>query len=118
MRALVIEDERGLAESIARGLQQAGGFAVNIALDGEDGLLRGSSLLRSYRSRFDATQAGWRGSSQSVAKNGVVMPCPRLDCKKKVRAILFGCSMRDPTTTLQNLSIRSILLGFATAYFH
>lgn len=38
MRALVIEDERRLAENIARGLQQAGGFAVDIALDGEDGL--------------------------------------------------------------------------------
>ena len=38
MRALVIEDERRLAENIATGLQQGGGFAVDIALDGEDGL--------------------------------------------------------------------------------
>jgi DNA-binding response OmpR family regulator len=38
MRALVIEDERRLAENIARGLQQGGGFAVDIALDGEEGL--------------------------------------------------------------------------------
>ena len=38
MRALVIEDERRLAENIARCLQQLGGFAVDIALDGEEGL--------------------------------------------------------------------------------
>lgn len=38
MRALVIEDEPRLAENIARCLQQLGGFAVDIALDGEEGL--------------------------------------------------------------------------------
>ncbi len=38
MRALVIEDERRLAENIARGLQQGGGFAIDIAFDGEEGL--------------------------------------------------------------------------------
>ena len=38
MRALVIEDERRLAENIARGLQQGGGFAVDLAFDGEEGL--------------------------------------------------------------------------------
>ncbi len=40
MRALVIEDERRLAENIARGLRQSGGFAVDIALDGEEGLFQ------------------------------------------------------------------------------
>jgi two-component system response regulator PhoP len=38
MRALVIEDERRLAENIARGLRQSGGFAVDVAPDGEEGL--------------------------------------------------------------------------------
>ena len=38
MRALVIEDESRLAENIARGLEQGGGFAVDIAPDGEEGL--------------------------------------------------------------------------------
>jgi DNA-binding response OmpR family regulator len=38
MRALVIEDERRLAENIARGLRQSGGFAVDVAQDGEEGL--------------------------------------------------------------------------------
>jgi two-component system response regulator PhoP len=38
MRALVVEDERRLAENIARGLRQTGSFAVDIAPDGEEGL--------------------------------------------------------------------------------
>jgi two-component system, OmpR family, response regulator PhoP len=38
MRALVIEDERRLAENIARGLRQSGGFAVDVAPDGDEGL--------------------------------------------------------------------------------
>jgi DNA-binding response OmpR family regulator len=38
MRALVIEDERRLAENIARGLQQGAGFAVDISANGEEGL--------------------------------------------------------------------------------
>ncbi len=45
MRALVIEDERRLAENIARGLQQGGGFAVDIACDGEEGLYTAQQSL-------------------------------------------------------------------------
>ncbi|MEO6803369.1 MAG: response regulator transcription factor [Granulicella sp.] len=45
MRALVIEDERRLAENIARGLQQGGGFAVDLAFDGEDGLYKAEGLI-------------------------------------------------------------------------
>ncbi len=45
MRALVIEDERRLAENIARGLQQGGGFAVDLAFDGEDGLYKAEELM-------------------------------------------------------------------------
>ena len=37
MRILVVEDEEALADVLARGLRQAG-FAVDIALDGEEGL--------------------------------------------------------------------------------
>jgi DNA-binding response OmpR family regulator len=44
MRALVIEDERRLADNIARGLQQGGGFAVDLSFDGEDGLYRTQDL--------------------------------------------------------------------------
>ncbi len=45
MRALVIEDERRLAENIARGLRQSGGFAVDVALDGEEGLFRSQEYV-------------------------------------------------------------------------
>ena len=39
MRILVVEDETALADVVARGLRQAG-FAVDVAYDGEDGLLK------------------------------------------------------------------------------
>ncbi len=45
MRALVIEDERRLAENIARGLRQSGDFAVDVALDGEEGLFRSQEYI-------------------------------------------------------------------------
>lgn len=45
MRALVIEDERRLAENIACGLKQGGGFAVDIALDGEEGLFKAEAAV-------------------------------------------------------------------------
>src|SRR5208337_1360250 len=38
MRVLIIEDEKRLAENIARSLRESAGYAVDIALDGEDGL--------------------------------------------------------------------------------
>jgi DNA-binding response OmpR family regulator len=38
MRTLVIEDEIRLAENIAQGLRQNGGFAVDVAYDGKEGL--------------------------------------------------------------------------------
>jgi DNA-binding response OmpR family regulator len=38
MRVLVIEDERRLAQNVARSLREAAGFAVDLAYEGEDGL--------------------------------------------------------------------------------
>ena len=38
MRVLIVEDEKRLAENIARSLRESAGYAVDIALDGEDGL--------------------------------------------------------------------------------
>ncbi|MCU1225587.1 MAG: transcriptional regulator [Edaphobacter sp.] len=45
MRALVIEDEQRLAENIARGLRQSGGFAADVASDGEEGLFRSQECI-------------------------------------------------------------------------
>ena len=38
MRALVVEDERRLAQNVADGLRQCAGYAVDVAGDGESGL--------------------------------------------------------------------------------
>ena len=68
MRVLVVEDERRLAENVARSLRESAGYAVDVATEGEDGLfmaeanpcdlilldlmlpgLDGLSLLRRFR---------------------------------------------------------------------
>ncbi len=38
MRVLIVEDERRLAENIARSLRESAGYAVDVAFDGEEGL--------------------------------------------------------------------------------
>jgi DNA-binding response OmpR family regulator len=38
MRVLIVEDERRLAENVARSLRESAGYAVDIAFDGEEGL--------------------------------------------------------------------------------
>jgi two-component system response regulator PhoP len=38
VRVLVVEDHAGLARNVARALRESAGYAVDIALDGEDGL--------------------------------------------------------------------------------
>jgi DNA-binding response OmpR family regulator len=43
MRALVIEDEKRLAQNVADGLRQCAGYAVDVADDGESGLFMAES---------------------------------------------------------------------------
>ena len=43
MRVLIIEDERRLAENIARSLRESAGYAVDVAFDGEEGLFMAES---------------------------------------------------------------------------
>jgi DNA-binding response OmpR family regulator len=38
MRVLIVEDEKRLAQNIARSLRESAGYAVDVAIDGEDGL--------------------------------------------------------------------------------
>ncbi len=38
MRVLIVEDERRLAENVARSLRESAGYAVDVAFDGEEGL--------------------------------------------------------------------------------
>jgi DNA-binding response OmpR family regulator len=74
LRVLVVEDEKRLAENVARALRESAGYAVDIASDGEEGLylaessaydlmvldlmlprLDGPSLLAQYRKKGHAT---------------------------------------------------------------
>jgi DNA-binding response OmpR family regulator len=43
MRVLIVEDERRLAENVARSLRESAGYAVDVAFDGEDGLYMAES---------------------------------------------------------------------------
>jgi two-component system response regulator PhoP len=43
MRVLIVEDERRLAQNVARSLRESAGYAVDVALDGEDGLYMAES---------------------------------------------------------------------------
>jgi DNA-binding response OmpR family regulator len=43
MRVLIVEDERRLAENVARSLRESAGYAVDLALDGEEGLFMAES---------------------------------------------------------------------------
>ncbi|HEY1730719.1 MAG TPA: response regulator transcription factor [Terriglobales bacterium] len=43
MRVLIVEDERRLAENVARSLRESAGYAVDVAYDGEEGLFMAGS---------------------------------------------------------------------------
>src|SRR3979490_61342 len=90
MRALVVEDEKRLAENVADGLRQCAGYAVDVADDGEAGLfmvenndydlvvldlmlpkLAGPDLLQRYRKSGNETPVlilTARDEKQSIIK--------------------------------------------------
>src|SRR5580658_9862640 len=43
MRVLIVEDERRLAENVARALRESAGYAIDMAFDGEEGLFMAGS---------------------------------------------------------------------------
>jgi two-component system response regulator PhoP len=43
VRVLVVEDHAGLAKNVARALRESAGYAVDVSLDGQDGLYMGES---------------------------------------------------------------------------
>lgn len=74
MRVLVVDDERRLAENVARALRESAGYAVDVAKDGEEGLylaestaydlmvldlmlpkMDGPTLLKEYRKKGHST---------------------------------------------------------------
>jgi len=90
MRVLVVEDEKRLAQNVANGLRECAGYAVDVSLDGEDGLFMattndydlvvldlmlpkvpGFDLLKSYRKSGHASPVlilTARDEKQSVIK--------------------------------------------------
>jgi len=90
MRVLVVEDEKRLAQNVADGLRECAGYAVDVALDGEDGLFMaatneydlvvldlmlpkvpGFDLLKSYRKSGHAAPVlilTARDETQSIIK--------------------------------------------------
>lgn len=62
LRILIVEDEIRLAENIARSFRESGGYAVDVARDGEDGFFMAESnpydaiLLDLMLPRMDGTQ--------------------------------------------------------------
>ncbi|MGH8993395.1 MAG: response regulator transcription factor [Acidimicrobiia bacterium] len=92
MRILVVEDEEHLARSIRRGLE-AEGFAVDVALDGDDGFWRGRETAydaivldillpkrNGYRVCADLRAAGvWTPILMLTAKDGELDEAEALD---------------------------------------
>jgi two-component system OmpR family response regulator len=92
MRILVIEDDRHLAASVRRGLQ-ADGFAVDVALDGDDGLWQARECafdaivcdillpgISGYRVCDELRKAGnWTPLLMLTAKNGELDEAEALD---------------------------------------
>ena len=92
MRILIIEDEARLAENIARSFRESAGYAVDIALDGEDGLFMAQSnpydavLLDLMLPRMDGTSV-LRGIRAAKQHTPVLILTAR-DEKESVVALL------------------------------
>jgi two-component system response regulator PhoP len=92
VRALVVEDHSGLARNIARALRESAGYAVDVSLDGEDGLHQAVSnpydliLLDLMLPKLDGIQV-----LRSVRSSGVRTP------------VLILTSRDDKKTTVELL---------------
>jgi DNA-binding response OmpR family regulator len=92
MRVLIVEDERRLAENIARSLRESAGYAVDTAFDGEEGLFMAESnpydliILDLMLPKLDG-----RGILQKIRRSGSAVPVLVLtarDEKESVVALL------------------------------
>jgi len=72
MRVLVVEDERALADAIARGLRREG-MAVDVAYDGDTGNPHGVFLVTRRPKR--RTNSWTRARSSSTSSRAFVAPC-------------------------------------------
>lgn len=138
MRVLLVEDERRLAENIARSLRESAGYAVDMAADGAQGLylaesspydlvvldlmlpkLDGHSLLVRYRQRGHATPVlvlSARDEKQSVvrllnagADDYVAKPFDLGELLARAKALVRrGTGQRSPVISMADLRMDTV----------
>ena len=95
MRVLVVEDHAGLARNVARALRESAGYAVDISLDGQDGLFLAESnpydliLLDLMLPKMDGLEV-LRTLRRSGAKNPVLILTSRDDKETTVSLLDAG----------------------------
>ena len=135
---LLVEDERRLAENIARSLRESAGYAVDVATDGAQGLymaesspydlvvldlmlpkLDGHSLLVRYRQRGHGTPVlvlSARDGKESVvrllnagADDYVAKPFDLGELLARAKALVRrGTGQRSPVLTMEDLSMDTV----------
>jgi two-component system response regulator PhoP len=138
MRVLLVEDERRLAENIARSLRESAGYAVDVATDGAQGLymaesspydlvvldlmlpkLDGHSLLVRYRQRGHDTPVlvlSARDGKESIvrllnagADDYVAKPFDLGELLARAKALVRrGTGQRSPVLTMEDLSMDTV----------
>jgi DNA-binding response OmpR family regulator len=138
MRVLLVEDERRLADNIARSLRESAGYAVDVATDGAQGLymaesspydlvvldlmlpkLDGHSLLVRYRQRGHGTPVlvlSARDGKESVvrllnagADDYVAKPFDLGELLARAKALVRrGTGQRSPVLTMEDLSMDTV----------
>ena len=138
MRVLVVEDEKRLAENVARALREGAGYAVDIASDGEEGLylaesgdydlmmldlmlpkLDGAELLVRYRKHGNSTPVlvlTARDEKENVvrllnagADDYVAKPFDLGELLARAKALVRrGKGQRSPVLSVADLRINTI----------
>ena len=138
MRVLLVEDEKRLAENVARALREGAGYAVDIASDGEEGLylaessnydlmmldlmlpkLDGAELLMRCRKRGNSTPVlvlTARDEKENIvrllnagADDYVAKPFDLGELMARVKALVRrGKGQRSPVLTIADLRIDTV----------
>jgi len=138
MRVLLVEDEKRLAENVARALREGAGYAVDIASDGEEGLylaesadydlmmvdlmlpkLDGAELLIRYRKHGNSTPVlilTARDEKENIvrllnsgADDYVAKPFDLGELMARAKALVRrGKGQRSPILTIADLRINTV----------
>jgi DNA-binding response OmpR family regulator len=89
MRVLIVEDERRLAENVARSLRESAGYAVDVTFDGEEGLYMAGSnpydlvLLDLMLPKMDGL-----GVLRAIRRSGSAVPVLVLTARDEKESII------------------------------